>query len=75
MPCDRPRLYHRNRFVDEMHLSEAKKKENGPVPRDEMHVISLIHRLESDAPGKIDLVRKYYKDLILLLPGMREKIF
>ncbi len=35
--------------------------------------IALGHlpiRLESDAPGKIDLVRQYYKDLRLLLPGM-----
>jgi len=35
--------------------------------------IALGHlpiRLEGDAPGKIDLVRKYYKDLFLLLPGM-----
>jgi L-ascorbate metabolism protein UlaG (beta-lactamase superfamily) len=35
--------------------------------------IALGHlpvRLEGDAPGKIDLVRKYYKDIFLLLPGM-----
>ena len=35
--------------------------------------IALTHlpiRLESDAPGKIDLVRQYYKDIFLLLPGM-----
>ena len=35
--------------------------------------IALSHlpiRLESDAPGKIDQVRRYYKDLILLIPGM-----
>ncbi len=29
-------------------------------------------RLESDAPGKIEMVRQYYKDLTLLLPGMRQ---
>lgn len=40
--------------------------------------IALMHlpiRLESDAPGKIDLVRKYYKDIFLLLPGMPDKVF
>jgi len=40
--------------------------------------IALGHlpvRLESDAPGKIDMVRKYYKDVFLMLPGMPEKIF
>jgi L-ascorbate metabolism protein UlaG (beta-lactamase superfamily) len=40
--------------------------------------IALMHlpiRLESDAPGKIDQVRKYYKDIFLLLPGMPAKVF
>jgi L-ascorbate metabolism protein UlaG (beta-lactamase superfamily) len=40
--------------------------------------IALMHlpiRLESDAPGKIDQVRTYYKDIFLLLPGMPEKTF
>jgi L-ascorbate metabolism protein UlaG (beta-lactamase superfamily) len=40
--------------------------------------IALMHlpiRLESDAPGKIDQVRKYYGDLFLMLPGMRERVF
>ncbi|MCX6560686.1 MAG: MBL fold metallo-hydrolase [Candidatus Aminicenantes bacterium] len=40
--------------------------------------IALMHlpiRLESDAPGKIDQVRKYYKDIFLLLPGMPAKEF
>jgi L-ascorbate metabolism protein UlaG (beta-lactamase superfamily) len=40
--------------------------------------IALMHlpiRLESDAPGKIDQVRTYYKDIFLLLPGMPGKIF
>jgi len=39
--------------------------------------IALIHlpiRLESDAPSKIDQVRKYYKDIFLLLPGLPAKI-
>jgi len=34
--------------------------------------IALTHlpiRLEGDAPGKIDQVRQYYKDILLLLPG------
>lgn len=38
--------------------------------------IALTHlpiRLESDAPGKIDMVRKYYADIFLLLPGMPAK--
>jgi hypothetical protein len=38
--------------------------------------IGLTHlgiRLEGDAPGKIDMVRKYYKDIFLLLPGMPPK--
>jgi len=40
--------------------------------------IGLIHlpiRLENDAPGKIDMVRKYYKDIFLLLPGFKPRIF
>lgn len=40
--------------------------------------IALSHlpiRLESDAPGKIDMVRQYYKDLTLLLPGMPAKVY
>jgi Tol biopolymer transport system component/L-ascorbate metabolism protein UlaG (beta-lactamase superfamily) len=40
--------------------------------------IALGHlpiRLEGDAPGKIDLVRQYYKDIFLLLPGMPDKAF
>jgi len=40
--------------------------------------IALTHlpvRLEGDAPGKIDQVRKYYKDIFLLLPGMPAKAF
>jgi len=40
--------------------------------------IALTHlpiRLEGDAPGKIDHVRKYYKDIFLLLPGMPAKVF
>jgi L-ascorbate metabolism protein UlaG (beta-lactamase superfamily) len=40
--------------------------------------IALTHlpiRLESDAPGKIDQVRKDYDDLFLLLPGMKPKVF
>lgn len=40
--------------------------------------IALMHlpiRLESDAPGKIDQVRKYYKDIFLLLPGMPSKVY
>lgn len=39
--------------------------------------IALMHlpiRLEGDAPGKIDQVRKYYKDIVLMLPGMPVKI-
>jgi len=35
--------------------------------------IALGHlpiRLEGDAPSKIDMVRQYYKDITLLLPGM-----
>lgn len=38
--------------------------------------IALGHlpiRLEGDAPGKIDMVRKHYKDIFLLLPGRPEK--
>ncbi|MDH4273189.1 MAG: MBL fold metallo-hydrolase [Candidatus Aminicenantes bacterium] len=40
--------------------------------------IALTHlpiRLESDAPGKIDMVRQYYKDIFLLLPGRPAKVF
>jgi L-ascorbate metabolism protein UlaG (beta-lactamase superfamily) len=40
--------------------------------------IALMHlpiRLEGDAPGKIDMVRKYYKDIFLMLPGMPRKTF
>jgi L-ascorbate metabolism protein UlaG (beta-lactamase superfamily) len=40
--------------------------------------IALMHlpiRLEGDAPGKIDQVRSYYKDIFLLLPGLPGKIF
>ncbi len=40
--------------------------------------IGLTHlpiRLESDAPSKIDMVRHYYKDIFLLLPGMPGKTF
>jgi Tol biopolymer transport system component/L-ascorbate metabolism protein UlaG (beta-lactamase superfamily) len=38
--------------------------------------IALGHlpiRLEGDAPGKIDMVRQYYKDIFLLLPGTPAK--
>jgi L-ascorbate metabolism protein UlaG (beta-lactamase superfamily) len=40
--------------------------------------IALTHlpiRLESDAPGKIDQVRGFYKDIFLLLPGMPDRVF
>ncbi|MCP5049308.1 MAG: MBL fold metallo-hydrolase [bacterium] len=40
--------------------------------------IGLIHlpkHLESDAPGQINLVRKHYKDIFLLLPGTAPKTF
>ncbi len=40
--------------------------------------IALGHlpiRLEGDAPGKIDLVRRYYGDIFLLLPGMPARTF
>ncbi len=40
--------------------------------------IGLTHlpiRLEGDAPGKIDQVRKYYKDIFLLLPMMTGKVW
>jgi len=40
--------------------------------------IALTHlpiRLEGDAPGKIDMIRKYYEDILLLLPGMPAKVF
>jgi L-ascorbate metabolism protein UlaG (beta-lactamase superfamily) len=40
--------------------------------------VALTHlpiRLESDAPGKIDQVRKDYGDIFLLLPGMKPKVF
>ena len=39
--------------------------------------IALGHlpiRLESDSPGKIDMVRRYYRDLTLLLPGLPTKV-
>jgi L-ascorbate metabolism protein UlaG (beta-lactamase superfamily) len=39
--------------------------------------IALTHlpiRLEADAPVKIDVVRQYYKDIVILLPGMPAKI-
>jgi L-ascorbate metabolism protein UlaG (beta-lactamase superfamily) len=39
--------------------------------------IALTHlpiRLEGDAPGKIDQVRQYYKDIFLLLPGIPTKV-
>jgi L-ascorbate metabolism protein UlaG (beta-lactamase superfamily) len=39
--------------------------------------IALGHlpiRLEIDAPGKINMVRKYYKDIFLLLPGIQSVI-
>ena len=40
--------------------------------------IALTHlpvRLEGDAPGKIELVRRYYRDIFLLLPGMPTRTF
>jgi L-ascorbate metabolism protein UlaG (beta-lactamase superfamily) len=40
--------------------------------------IALGHlpiRLEGDAPGKIDQIRPYYKDIFLLLPGVHPKTF
>ena len=40
--------------------------------------IGLIHlpiRLEGDAPAKIDMVRRNYPDIFLLLPGMPDKTF
>jgi len=40
--------------------------------------LALTHlpiRLESDAPGKIDQVRRYYQDIFLLLPGMPPRTF
>jgi len=40
--------------------------------------IALGHlpiRLESDAPGKIAMVSKYFKDIFLMLPGMPGKTF
>jgi L-ascorbate metabolism protein UlaG (beta-lactamase superfamily) len=40
--------------------------------------IALTHlpiRLEGDAPGKIDQVRHFYKDIFLLLPGMPARTF
>lgn len=40
--------------------------------------IALIHlpiRLEGDAPGKIDMVRRYYPDIFLLLPGTPDRTF
>lgn len=40
--------------------------------------IALTHlpiRLEGDAPGKIDRVRQYYADIVLLTPGMPARTF
>jgi L-ascorbate metabolism protein UlaG (beta-lactamase superfamily) len=40
--------------------------------------VALMHlpvRLENDAPGKIDQVRKDYRDIFLMLPGMPGKVF
>lgn len=40
--------------------------------------VALTHlpvRLEGDAPGKIDMVRKHYRDIVLLLPGMPDRTF
>jgi L-ascorbate metabolism protein UlaG (beta-lactamase superfamily) len=40
--------------------------------------IALAHlpiRLEGDAPGRIDVVRRYYQDISLLLPGMPAMTF
>ena len=40
--------------------------------------IALSHlpiRLEGDAPGKIDMVRQFYQDLTLLLPGIPAKVY
>lgn len=40
--------------------------------------IALTHlpvRLEKDAPGKIEMVRRYYKDLFLMLPGRPPQVF
>ena len=40
--------------------------------------IALTHlpvRLEGDAPGKIDMVRKYYRDILLLVPGTPARTF
>jgi L-ascorbate metabolism protein UlaG (beta-lactamase superfamily) len=40
--------------------------------------IALGHlpiRLEGDAPGKIDMVRQFYKDILLLLPGTPTTVF
>jgi hypothetical protein len=34
---------------------------------------SIFH--EGDAPGKIDMVRRYYQDIFLLLPEMPVKTF
>lgn len=42
---------------------------------DHIGLMHLPSRLESDAPGKIDQVRKYYKDIFLMLPGMPNKTF
>jgi len=38
-------------------------------------LIHLPKRLESDAPNKINMVRKHYKDIFLLLPGTAPKIY
>lgn len=40
------------------------------------HIV-LTHlpvRLEGDAPGKIDLIRQYYKDIVLALPGAPARV-
>ena len=40
--------------------------------------IALIHlpkRLEEKAPGDIEKVKKYYKDIFLLMPGMKSRTF
>ena len=48
------------------HLQEA-------FQPDHLALGHLPIRLESDAPGKIDMVRQHYKDIFLLLPGMPDK--
>lgn len=47
------------------------QEERGP---DHIALTHLPIRLEGDAPGKIDMVRQYYKDIALLLPGAAPKI-